>query len=156
MKTCYFDRETRAIADLVAPLPNYGIGYVPAWQITRINVPFQSRGAGLASALLKQITDDADSDCVDLWLGVLPTDGLNREQLIAWYERNGFRQHKNGMMVRRWVGEDVAVPVATFETLTNGAAWGYGEGAGQMTRRQADDLQAALDWASRLLERIKT
>jgi len=97
MKTCYVDRETRSIADLVAP------GELTfAWTITRINVPHRHRGQGLGSTLLKQILEDADRDGVVLALEPAPSDGLDYDALRAWYERHGFRLNLElGYMFRR-------------------------------------------------------
>lgn len=95
MQTCYVDRATNSIADLVCPGE-----LTTGWTITRINVPFKHRGNGVARKLLKQITDDADSDICSLWLEVSPSDGLDYDQLVAWYVRHGFRFRHGGYMVR--------------------------------------------------------
>lgn len=96
MKTCYVIPEFRAIADLVAP------GEMTRnWTITRINVPKASRGHGLGSQLLRQITDDADRLGLRLQLEVYASDGLDHEQLVAWYGRHGFEPYQYGYLMRR-------------------------------------------------------
>ena len=95
MKDCYFDKETRAIADLVSHGDLAG-----NLIITRINVPKEHRGKGVARKLLAKILADADKDRIILHLEVSPSDGLNREQLIAWYSRHGFEDYGSGLMVR--------------------------------------------------------
>lgn len=93
MQSCYVDYTTRAIADLV---DYYGLGMV----ITRLNVPVKERGKGAGSKLLAQILADADRTHTTLFLEVVPTGGLNEEQLTAWYKKHGFSNWK-GIMRRR-------------------------------------------------------
>ena len=95
MRECYFDEETRAIADLISHGDLAG-----NLIITRINVPKEHRGKGIARKLLKEILFDADKDRVILHLEVSPSDGLNREQLVAWYKRHGFEDYGSGLMIR--------------------------------------------------------
>jgi hypothetical protein len=45
----------------------------------------------------------------------------------------------------------ISIPAPTLEALLDGAEWGYGEAAGQMTRDQADDLEEAITRAKALL-----
>ena len=85
MKTCYIDREHRAIADLT---DYWGRGLL----LTRINVPVQFRGQGVARRLLARVLTDADAEGITLWLEIMPSGGLSFEELKAWYERRGFRQ----------------------------------------------------------------
>lgn len=96
MKTCYIDRNTRSIADLVAPGELF-----PTWVITRINVPREHRGKGHGSALLKRILVDADVEQVTLALEVFPSGPLDYDDLMYWYHRHGFRSTKSGYMVRK-------------------------------------------------------
>jgi predicted GNAT family acetyltransferase len=93
MKSCYMDKESRAIADLV---DYYGKGML----ITRINVPTSSRGKGAGSKLLRQIIADADRTNTVLYLEVVPTGTMNEEQLTKWYESYGFKYWK-GFMRRK-------------------------------------------------------
>jgi ribosomal protein S18 acetylase RimI-like enzyme len=101
MRTCYFDAEHNAIADLVCP------GELTAfWTITRINVPQKyrgqkQRGRGVGTKLLRRILADADAEGVELALEVSPSDGLDYVQLTAWYRRHGFRSTSFGYLVRR-------------------------------------------------------
>ena len=83
MRPVYFDRESRAIADLVELDPGYFL-------ITRINVPKGYRSRGLASKLLKEILKDADIEGATLEIHPMPSGGLTRKELIAWYKRQGF------------------------------------------------------------------
>lgn len=94
MQSCYLDKETRAIADLV---DYYSLGML----ITRINVPAQARGKGAGSKLLKQIIADADRTHTTLFLEVVPTGGMTAEQLAAWYGRYGFAPWRGGFLRRR-------------------------------------------------------
>jgi ribosomal protein S18 acetylase RimI-like enzyme len=72
------------------------------YQITRINVPAKHREQGHARALLKQMLAKADSEGESLYLWVLPSDGLTRQQLVAWYQRHGFQyQGRTKWMMRQ-------------------------------------------------------
>lgn len=98
MKTCYFDLRTRVIADLI-----HGdlLGFPPdTMVISRINVPQSHRGKGLGTKILKEILKDADSERVKLVLEPLASGGLNRDQLISWYRRNGFIDSRKGFLSR--------------------------------------------------------
>jgi ribosomal protein S18 acetylase RimI-like enzyme len=102
VKTCYIDRETRSIADLIPPgdiLVAPGDPF-QGWTISRINVPKEHRGKGLGSAMLKRILADADEEGIDLYLVVYATGALDDEQLTEWYERYGFVSTGAGGMVR--------------------------------------------------------
>jgi len=99
VQTCYTTRlspTAAAIADLVRPGE-----LTPNWTITRINVPQAFRGQGYASALLREILNDADNGHETLQLEVFPSGGLNYEQLEAWYKRYGFKEASTGYMVRK-------------------------------------------------------
>ena len=93
MDNCYYDEATRSIVDLT---DYYGLGLM----MTRINVPRQHRGQGHGSALLKRVCEEADKDQVTLFLEVLPSGPLDYDQLVAWYERHGFKYHR-GIYRRR-------------------------------------------------------
>ncbi len=73
----------------------YGKGLI----ITRVNVPAPHRGKGIASELLKEVTVAADQDRVNLYLEIAASDGLDNDQLRAWYERHGFVG--SAMLMRR-------------------------------------------------------
>lgn len=90
LKTCYITRLSPVRIAILDCCDYYGLGYI----ITRINVPKDFRGAGHASALLRQCTDAADSEHVRLFLEISPSDGLNYEQLEQFYMRHGFRRWK--------------------------------------------------------------
>ena len=49
------------------------------------------RGRGIARKLLAEILADADANGVTLWLEISPSDGLDYDQLKAWYKRHGFK-----------------------------------------------------------------
>ena len=99
MKECYIQRIPEAvqvaIADLIPPFQED----VPGWIISRINTPWQSRNRGFGSRLLDRICSDADYERVWLWLQPLATgqemNGLNQEQLVAWYKKFGFKVSKD-------------------------------------------------------------
>jgi predicted GNAT family acetyltransferase len=61
--------------------------------VNRVNVPLSWRGQGIASALMKEVCRDADITKTTLHLSVQPDasgTGLNEDQLLAFYKRNGF------------------------------------------------------------------
>lgn len=95
MLTCYVDRDTRSIADLVHLEEDH------TWLITRINVPAASRGLRRGSQLLKKITNDADGCGAILVVHPSPSGGLDFTQLCAWYERNGFKTNPDRTMTRQ-------------------------------------------------------
>jgi ribosomal protein S18 acetylase RimI-like enzyme len=97
MKTCYLNRETRTILDVQEGWRDDPEGYT----ITRINTPRQYRGEGHASALLRQVCEDADRERATIYLEVLPTGGLNAEKLRAWYGRHGFTRLGHPLVMRR-------------------------------------------------------
>jgi ribosomal protein S18 acetylase RimI-like enzyme len=105
VKICYIDEPTRSIADV-------SVGVLdPAWAwIHRINVPAPHRGKGIASKLLREICDDADSENLEVRLVVLPSGDLNFTDLYEWYGRYGFTDVK----VR---GEMSRLPVARYTEL---------------------------------------
>ena len=86
MRTSYVDKEHRAIADLMEDTVDGG------WLMTRINVPLQHRGKGVARRLMAQILADADRERQVIKLWVSASDGLTDKQLTAWYKRLGFKQ----------------------------------------------------------------
>jgi GNAT superfamily N-acetyltransferase len=90
MKNCYVRKLSPtkiAIADLC---DYYGKGLI----ITRINVPKEFRGQGVARGILKEICDDADRESVTLFLEILESDGLRYYELENWYLRAGFKHWK--------------------------------------------------------------
>lgn len=65
-------------------------------EITSVYTPEADRGKGEASALLKQVCEEADRAGIVLILIPKPFDaGLDELQLIAWYARHGFTQIQN-------------------------------------------------------------
>lgn len=93
LENCYISQlslSSIAIADLC----DYGglVGGAEGLILTRINVPREYRGKGEGTDLLKRILADADRDKVTLYLEISPSDGLNWEQLEAWYLRHGFKK----------------------------------------------------------------
>jgi|SRR6185436_8843973 len=62
-----------------------------SWYITRINVPRAHRGKGLGSQLLDELLAMADEAKKNVWLEIQPSDGLNYNELEAWYLRHGFK-----------------------------------------------------------------
>lgn len=94
MKIHYLDTEGRSITDLVQIPQNLEgeFGVSEGWMITRISVPKESRGKGIASLVLREMVQDADREGVVLILEPFPTGGLDYSQLISWYQRYGFRK----------------------------------------------------------------
>lgn len=93
MLKTYVDKPTRSLAE-VSIAKGEGL-------IHRINVPHPHRGKGIGSRLLKEICEDADRDGVTLVLYAYASGGLPMEQLVMWYERNGFELKKFMRMERR-------------------------------------------------------
>jgi GNAT superfamily N-acetyltransferase len=93
MKTTYYIRDpdkgvfAAAIADVVK-MPT--TGRREYYVITRINVMEQYRGQGYGTKILNMILEDADSEGVVLFLEPVPSGGLSKKELEAWYERHGF------------------------------------------------------------------
>ena len=65
----------------------YGLGQI----ITRINVPKEFRGQGIASKLLRECCQKADQAGTMLFLEIAPSDGLGYDALVAFYTRYGFK-----------------------------------------------------------------
>lgn len=86
MKTCYVDTTSRSIVDLC---DYYGKGLI----ITRVNVPHERRGQGHGRALMQRVCAAADATRTTLYLEILPSGGLDYDQLEAWYSRLGFIHH---------------------------------------------------------------
>lgn len=59
-------------------------------ELVRVAVPVADRGKGHASDLLASVTMESDRTRTGLLLTVEPGDGLDRNQLAAWYARLGF------------------------------------------------------------------
>jgi predicted GNAT family N-acyltransferase len=98
MKTCYtilVAPSKIAIADLVPPGE-----LTRSWTITRIDVPEKFRGKGHGSTLLWSIGRDADRELRSLQLEPSPSDGLDYDALVRWYQRYGFRPTVSGYMKR--------------------------------------------------------
>lgn len=90
MRPVYMDMESRTIADLVEVSPNH-------YLITRINVPREVRGKGLASSLLKEIVEEADTEGATLEIHPVSSGGLTRKELVSWYMRHGFHWGRSGI-----------------------------------------------------------
>lgn len=71
--------------------------------ITRVFVPLEHRGAGIANEMMLRVLADADESHTTLVLEIVPdeSEGLSYEALEAWYRRLGFKYNKYGLMVRR-------------------------------------------------------
>lgn len=95
MRTCFYRKLTGPERLAVADLCDYfGHGLI----VTRINVPREHRGRGIASEILREICREADAEGVRLCLEVSSSDGLDADQLRDWYERHGFSG--SGVMIR--------------------------------------------------------
>ena len=69
--------------------------------INRVNVPRNFRGQGIATELLKECIAAAAAEGVTLKLWPSPSDGLNFEQLVAWYGQHGFVRNSEGIWERK-------------------------------------------------------
>ena len=98
MKTCFWQKLTEPTGLAIADLCDY---YNKGMIITRINVPKEHRGKGIARALLQEILTEADKNKVKLYLEIQSSDGLTAEQLAAWYRRHGFKGNMIGVLVRK-------------------------------------------------------
>lgn len=69
------------------------------WSLAFIHTEGKSRGKGLASRALKEITDAADEHGMKILGYVSPQGkgGLNKRQLFAWYKRHGFERQPYDM-----------------------------------------------------------
>lgn len=97
MKECYFDLDTRVIADLILP----GTLGLPRALITRINVPEPLRGRGLGTKILSEILADADAEGVVLELHPFSSGHFTDDELRAWYSRHGFVTQPDRTMHRQ-------------------------------------------------------
>ena len=70
------------------------------YEMNRINVPPAYRGRKFGRELLKQVLEEADRNNVTVRLWVLPSGGLGRVKLTAWYQRNAFIQREDGFLYR--------------------------------------------------------
>ena len=104
MKACYFDLESRSVADVV---PDHDL-FEPAKNVvilTRINVPQSYRQQGIGSRLLKEILFDADKEGIKIALHISSYGEMTYKNLADWYERNGFVQSSNGWFFREPIRE---------------------------------------------------
>lgn len=71
--------------------------------VSRVFVPLEKRSSGIGSSLLKEVTDDADKECITLLVDPRPYFDRSREaykKLIKFYEKAGFKVQKNNYMIR--------------------------------------------------------
>lgn len=87
MKTYFYEKLSPRALAVIDLCDYYGEGFI----ITRINVPKEFRNKGVASKLLQRVLDEADKEKINLWLEISASDGLNYDQLEAWYKRHGFK-----------------------------------------------------------------
>jgi ribosomal protein S18 acetylase RimI-like enzyme len=100
MRTSYYKKlDTASLA--VLDLTPYQHNGQPGYLLTRINVPVQHRGLGYGTMLLLECLQSADAEGAVIVLEISPSDGLNFEELGAWYTRYGFiRQEDQNVWVR--------------------------------------------------------
>jgi GNAT superfamily N-acetyltransferase len=84
MKTCYVDKDSRSIIDLME------VDSLGFHLITRVNVPEAHRRQGIARRLMAEVLAEADRESIVLALWPMPSGDMTRRQLIEWYERLGF------------------------------------------------------------------
>lgn len=70
-----------------------------AW-ITYIESTVGSRGKGYGSQLLKKVCEEADKCQRALVLIITPGNGLSFNELLGWYQRNGFEPFKGDGLIR--------------------------------------------------------
>jgi GNAT superfamily N-acetyltransferase len=58
--------------------------------VEEVYVQRAHRRRGIAGRLLSRVTADADREGVTLYLDIVPGDGMDADQLRAWYGRHGF------------------------------------------------------------------
>lgn len=81
--------------------------------LARIFVSPEQRGKGHARALLNAVTVDADREYKDLYLSVIPDDGIDRDRLVKLYQEFGFKFQDEDAMLRKWR----QLPRVTFSNI---------------------------------------
>ena len=82
-------------------------------ELCDLSTPADAQGHGHASALLREVCEEADAAGVMLVLFMAPFDtGLSAEDLAAWYGRHGFAeiQAEPVKMMARQIGATPRVP----------------------------------------------
>ena len=86
MQHTYFV-HTSAVTIAIADLSEIEDG---VWEVNRLNVPRHQQGMGYGKRLIQRVCKAADDEGVTLRLNVNPYGSLDRDALVAWYERYGF------------------------------------------------------------------
>lgn len=81
--------------------------------LSSIFIPIAFRKQGYGSMLLKKVLEDADQKGITLFLHASSSGWMEDSQLVAWYERYGFRM-RNALMFERMPR------VATEQGVING------------------------------------
>jgi GNAT superfamily N-acetyltransferase len=73
------------------------------WYINRLIVPKKARGQGIATALMKELVAWADHNNIKLISEINPYGDLDKEQLIAFYQKFKFilTENKDGEFIIR-------------------------------------------------------
>lgn len=87
---------TQALTENGLKCPNNNVWY---W-FSRLNVPVKMRNRGIATQLMEQLTEWADSMQVNILNGVNASGSMDKESLILFYEKYSFVRISSDEMVR--------------------------------------------------------
>ena len=88
---CVYRAGDRGFVTLTVGLPPVaGDGGTSHANIEEVYVQPAHRRRGIGGRLLSRVTADADREGVTLYLDIVPGDGMDADQLRAWYGRHGF------------------------------------------------------------------
>lgn len=71
-----------------------------SWIVTRVYVPPEHRRKGIATAMMKEICEQADQQDVKLMLELAPYGEMTKDELREFYMKFGFRSF--GGFMKRW------------------------------------------------------
>jgi GNAT superfamily N-acetyltransferase len=90
MRAVFRDADRGWVALTVGLTPANGDPGTASAVIEEVYVQHAHRRRGIGGRLLTRVTADADREGVTLYLDIVPGDGMDADQLRAWYGRHGF------------------------------------------------------------------